>query len=214
MDKNKLKMDLTIPEEVDPNKKETDSPEISDTLLETINAQNMGEGTFLFNEEEGEELPEPDVDYKSGKELELLGEYSDEMINDILKNPSKYKFTSKKHGEMNLKEAMDKGYNPETDEFDGEKMKSKEEMMEGLSESDKEAINKITDPANAKIPPKDAEQFGITDENMIDKGSEELFLGGEEELDENAIAIPEGEGEAEEGMESDAALMAMLGGME
>lgn len=213
MDKNKITKDLSLPEKATNEGTSTDIPGVPDDLAATINAQNMGEGTFLFNEEpDEEEIPESTVQYKSGNDLELLGDYSEELINDIIKNPAKYKFVSKKHGQMNLKEAIDKGYNPDTDEFDKPKRKSKEQMTEGLSDSDKESIDKITDPSNAKVPAKDAEAFGISDERMIAK-DEATALPKE---GEGVTVPPEGGAPVEwaEGGEDMSGLMALLGGGE
>lgn len=175
-------------------------------VFEQIQSQNMGEGTMLLDEEPEDNEQEDDllIETKAEGEIEFEGEYSEKIIEDILKNPGKYKMTSPKHGEMNLKEAFDNGYNPETDEFDKGKRKTKEEFTEGLSDSDKEAIDHLTDPANAKIPPADAEMYGVTDPRMI-AGNEEDMLAEMPATEEGLM--PEGEGEMDLG-----GLEALLGG--
>lgn len=194
---------LDDPKAEDKEVKKTSDNKIGDDLFNQLLSQNMGEGTFEEIKPEVEEK-EADVKYKVSSEIEPLGKYSDEIVKDIMSNPAKYKMKSPKHGEMNLKEALDKGYNPETDEFDRKKKRSKEEITAGLSDSDKESIDKITDPKSAKIPPKEAEALGVKDPNFIAQEDVPTDLV----MPEAQPPIAEGQ-EGEEGM---AGLEALLGG--
>lgn len=168
---------------------EKEKPEINDELLDIFQSQNMGEGNLEIIDEEDElEENEPEIEMEADSEIEFEDEYADDLLKDIMANPSKYRLKSKKHGEMNLKDALDDGYNPETDEFDREPIRSKEEMMEGLSDSDKEAINHMTDPRNANIPDKDAEAMGIDNALFSPEDEEELMLDSpEEDLEEEDL---------------------------
>lgn len=193
---------LDDPKAEDKEVKKTSDNKIGDDLFNQLLSQNMGEGTFEEIKPEVEEK-EADVKYKVSSEIEPLGKYSDEIIKDIMSNPAKYKMKSPKHGEMNLKEALDKGYNPETDEFDRKKKRSKEEITAGLADSDKESIDKITDPKSAKIPPKEAEALGVKDPNFI----------AQEDVPTDLV-MPEAQpvAEGQEGEEGMAGLEALLGG--
>lgn len=193
---------LDDPKAEDKEVKKTSDNKIGDDLFNQLLSQNMGEGTFEEIKPEVEEK-EADVKYKVSSEIEPLGKYSDEIVKDIMSNPAKYKMKSPKHGEMNLKEALDKGYNPETDEFDRKKKRSKEEITAGLADSDKESIDKITDPKSAKIPPKEAEALGVKDPNFI----------AQEDVPTDLV-MPEAQpvAEGQEGEEGIAGLESLLGG--
>lgn len=193
---------LDDPKAEDKEVKKTSDNKMDDDLFNQLLSQNMGEGTFEEIKPEVEEK-EADVKYKVSSEIEPLGKYSDEIVKDIMSNPAKYKMKSPKHGEMNLKEALDKGYNPETDEFDRKKKRSKEEITAGLADSDKESIDKITDPKSAKIPPKEAEALGVKDPNFI----------AQEDVPTDLV-MPEAQpiAEGQEGEEEMAGLEALLGG--
>lgn len=212
MAKDKLIEDLSVPETPGADTKKDKAPAMTPELFDTINSQNMGDGTFLFDEEptDGEKNAEPSVEYKPKSGIEMTGPYSDEMFADIMKNPSKFFFVSKKHGKMNLKDAIDKGYNPDTDEFDKPKRKSKEELTEGLSDSDRESINKITDPANAKVPPKDAEKYDIKDDRFIAKPEGQMLP--EEVAAPTAAPAVEGEATPEGEANGNEDIMALLSG--
>ena len=193
---------LDDPKAEDKEVKKTSDNKIDDDLFNQLLSQNIGEGTFEEIKPDVEEK-EADVKYKVSSEIEPLGKYSDEIVKDIMSNPGKYKMKSPKHGEMNLKEALDKGYNPESDEFDRKKKRSKEEITEGLSDSDKESIDKITDPKSAKIPAKEAEALGVKDPNFI----------AQEDAPTDMV-MPEAQpvAEGQEGEEGMAGLEALLGG--
>jgi len=136
--KNEITEDLSLVKESPKAKEDKGDPsEMTPEVFDTIQSQNMGDGLLQLEPTEDPLREEPIADITAGTKIETLGKYSEEIMKDILNNPAKYKFKSKKHGEMNLKDAMDKGYNPDTDEFDKPRKKSKEELMEGLSDSDK-----------------------------------------------------------------------------
>lgn len=197
MEKNKniLTNDKALYKEEQEKEAKNTDPMMTDDVFNAIQSQNMGDGLLSLPEAEIDVEDEAQVEYKVGKKFETYGKYTEEILKDIINNPSKYKMKSKKHGEMNLKEALDKGYNPETDEFDRPRIKSKEELTEGLSDSDKEAIERITSPESANIPPEDAKALGVTDERFIKKPKqEELFVP-------EAPAEDEAEAEPEEGKE-------------
>lgn len=205
--KNEITEDLSLVKESPKAKEDKGDPsKMTPEVFDTIQSQNMGDGLLQLEPKEDPLREEPIADITAGAKIETLGKYSEEIMKDILNNPAKYKFKSKKHGDMNLKDAMDKGYNPDTDEFDKPRKKSKEELMEGLSDSDKESINNITDPASAQVPEKDAEALGIKDERFIKKPSQEELFIPEAPIADGEESI---EGEDAAGMED---LLGLLGG--
>lgn len=209
IEKNKLTDDLSLVKETPKEDEPTgNKPKMTSDVFDEIQSQNMGEGLLELEPKEDVFRDKPIAEIKPKEDIEMLGKYSEEIIKDIMSNPAKYKFKSKKHGDLNLKDAMDKGYNPDTDEFDKPKRKSKEELMNGLSNSDKESINKITDPTSAQIPEKDAEALGVKDDRFIKKPSQdELFIPEAPAEDEKQPVASE---EESAGMDE---LMSMLGGV-
>lgn len=207
--KNNLTKDASLYKEASKKDEEKDKMQMTDEIFGTIQAQNMGDGLLTLPDEEKEIDDDVEAEYKVGKDFETYGKYTEEILQDIIKNPSKYKMKSKKHGEMNLKEALDKGYNPDTDEFDREPIKSKEELTKGLSDSDREAIEKMTSPEAAQIPPEDAKALGVEDERFIKKANQGADAVPETPVTDGEDVLPEGGEGADDGM---AALMAMMGG--
>lgn len=210
MEKNKniLTNDKALYKDEQEKEVKNTDPMMTDDVYNAIQSQNMGDGLLTLPEAEIDVEDEAQAEYKVGKEFETYGKYTEEVLKDIINNPSKYKMKSKKHGEMNLKDALDKGYNPDTDEFDKPRIKSKEELTEGLADSDKEAIERMTNPESANIPPEDAKALGVEDERFIKKPNQEELFVPETPAEGEAEAEPEeGEGDAA-GME---ALMAMMG---
>lgn len=207
--KKNLTKDESLYEELPKKDEDKDETQMTDGIYETIQSQNMGEGLLTLPDKDIELDEDVAAEYTVGKDFETYGKYTEEILQDIIKNPSKYKMKSKKHGEMNLKEALDKGYNPDTDEFDKEPIKSKEELTEGLSDSDKEAIDKMTSPEAAQIPPEDAKALGVEDERFIKKANQQAEALPEAPTEGGEDILPEGEEGGDDGM---AALMAMMGG--
>lgn len=207
--KKNLTEDQSLYEELPKKDEDKDKTQMTDGIYDTIQAQNMGDGLLTLPDEDLELDEDVAAEYTVGKDFETYGKYTEEILQDIIKNPSKYKMKSKKHGEMNLKEALDKGYNPDTDEFDKEPIKSKEELTKDLSDSDKEAIDKMTSPEAAQIPPEDAKALGVEDERFIKKANQQAEAVPEAPTEGGEDILPEGGDGGDDGM---AALMAMMGG--
>jgi hypothetical protein len=138
-----------------------------------INMMMTGENsTGLFNPNVEDIVEEDDKDkvhvdtketlnIKTGKTTNISKKYQNAIIEDMKKNPDKFKIQTPE-GEMTVDEALKKGYNPVTKKF--EKSKHRENIdaaMSRLNDQDKQKISELTDPANVGLAPADAEQFGI-----------------------------------------------------
>jgi hypothetical protein len=159
---------------------ETDGQELNPEILQEIFATNMGEGTLeeVDPEVEDDEDKNPMVGYEHDEDSMVAeGQYADKIVEDVLTHPEKYVVKTSK-GEMNLKDAMEEGWDPESDTFDEENSirNQEEKILGGLGDSDRAEIERMTNPSNAKIPPAEAGQFGIDPTNPMVAGA-----GGMEE---------------------------------
>lgn len=109
---------------------------------------------------------------KIGKADASKSKYANAFQEDIMKKPNKYKIMTPR-GEMTVAEAMKKGYNPITKRFEKEKdiEKLKAKHLEGLNEADKAKINELTDPSAARIPAKEASQYGVEPDSPMIEGN-------------------------------------------
>ena len=102
-----------------------------------------------------------DVDMELGDVEEKIGEYGDEMVDDMKMHPEKY-IVNTPRGQMTLKDAIKKGWSPKTGDFTEEDFD--EFVKEGrskLAPSDQEMLEKLTDPHNAGIPAAQGEELGL-----------------------------------------------------
>lgn len=163
---------------------ETDNQEMNPDILEEMFMTNMGEGMLEEKSPDLEDEEDPEVEFKAKKDsVEPLGQYADKVIEDVMANPAKYTVQTSE-GEMNLKEAMDEGWDPETDTFDRENStrKKEEDILGGLGDSDRNAIQQMTSPSNAQFPQGEADQFGLEPGNPLLAGGPGA-PGEEEEMD-------------------------------
>lgn len=165
-------------EEAETSEEEQQESEIDGEVLKAMlmTGENT-EGTFTPDEDDSEDQEDlhQEVDEEAEvvtKEVrEKLGDYENELLFDLKENPDKYKVKTSQ-GELPLIEALQRGWNPATRDFDGEtKGDQMKRDMAGLSEADREALQRITDPSAAHIPPAEAEKYGLDpDDPMVDKG--------------------------------------------
>ena len=117
--------------------------------------------------------------------------YAKNFQEDISKNPSKYSVMTPR-GVMTVAEAMREGYDPLTKRFNKDKsMKAlKDKHLEGLNKADKAKIEELTDPSAAKVPFKEAKEFGIDPNSaLIDRGEQPQEVPAQP-----GIPLPEAEG--------------------
>lgn len=123
------------------------------------------QGNFV-SDDKGE-FEDSEIDYVQGRIQERLGKYKQEVVEDMIKNPDQYTLTTPE-GEMTLEKAIAKGYNPKTGRFDLDPISLDfEDRLNELGDSDKEAIQKIFSPQNARIPPAEAAQYGIPENSQL-----------------------------------------------
>lgn len=146
-----------------------------------INMMMTGENsTGLFNPNVEDIVEEDDkdklhmdtkenLDIKTGKTTNISKKYQNAILEDIKKNPDKFKIQTPE-GEMTIDEALKKGYNPVTKKF--EKSKHKENIdaaMSRLNDQDRQRLTGLTDPTNVGLAPADAEQFGLPGDSPMIK---------------------------------------------
>lgn len=108
---------------------------------------------------------------KPGKIKRKLGKYAEKFVFDMKKNPEKYMIETPR-GLMTIEEAIKQGYDPATKDFTDKGSKEAfEESLEGMSESTKEAIKRITSPENVQMPQAVAEGMGIEGDNPMVAGA-------------------------------------------
>lgn len=97
--------------------------------------------------------------------------YKTEFQKDMLKNPEDYMINTPK-GEMTVKEAMQKGYDPITKRFNNSAAKKKEDILNQLNDKDRAAVEKLFDPSQVGLAPADAQSLGISpNSNLIKKSN-------------------------------------------
>lgn len=148
------------------NNKKLDSKTIEDMLMTGENTQGMFEPDDKNPNEEEPELNE-EVDEKAKRKLDKSEtkpseKYADSFKNDLLKHPEEYKVQTPE-GEMTIAKAIKRGYNPITKRFEKAHNQNnvKESFLSQLNDSDRQNIERITDPRAAQVAPADAERYGL-----------------------------------------------------
>lgn len=152
------------------DKKKSSGKQLDDEVLASMMAN--GDNTKGMFEPDESEVIDKDKDEKLHEEqtdevkLKTKGQakpskkYESAFQKDILKNPENYYINTPK-GEMTVKEAMSKGYNPLTRDFDNQTNSKLEQTMSMLNDKDREAVGKLFDPAQVGLAPADAESMGL-----------------------------------------------------
>jgi hypothetical protein len=114
-----------------------------------------------------EEVDE-EAEIKTGSIKARTDKYAKKFREGIMKHPQDYKVNTPR-GEMTIKEAMAKGYNPITKRFDETKVAGKivEKHTKELNDADKAAVESVLDPKSANIAPADASQFGLSSDSPM-----------------------------------------------
>ena len=119
------------------------------------------------------EEPDEDVKLKTKGEAKPSDKYKDKFKEDMVKNPDKY-FVDTPKGRMSIKEAKEQGYDPVTRRFKKRKDNSREAMLSEVNDKDKEAMQKLMDPAQLGLAPADAEGLGIKPDSPMVKQANPL----------------------------------------
>ncbi len=161
-------------------------------LQKILTTGESSEGGFSSNKEPEYTKSEDAPKITNTKVVERLGEYEDELIEKIKKNPSAFTMMTPK-GRMTVAEAFKKGYNPQTGQFDLPDIdEEKEKILSKQSPENQEALQRLTDPKGAHVPEGHAGMLGLS--------------GEEEYVDHPGMA------EEEEPQMDPAMMQAMMGG--
>ena len=114
-----------------------------------------------------DEDEKPEVDIKTSK-VKPLGKYENDFKNDLLKHPEQYTVETPM-GQMTVKEAMNKGYDPITKTFNKDETAKgiRERNLKGLNDADRKRLEDFTDPRSAKVPEKDAGMYGLNPDSPM-----------------------------------------------
>ena len=153
------------------DKKKSSGKQLDDEILASMMAN--GDNTKGMFEPDESEVIDKDKDEKLHEEqteevkLKTKGQakpskkYESAFQKDIIKNPENY-YIDTPRGRMTIKEAQEKGYDPITKRFNLKtNTKREEELLAQLNEKDREAVEKLMDPAQVGLAPADAQSMGI-----------------------------------------------------
>lgn len=147
----------------------------SDTIKEMMMTGDNSDGIFTPNIEEvtdKDEVVHENVDDEakvetSGEVTSKGDKYIKLLQSEMKNNPNDFIIRTPK-GNMKLSEALAKGYDPITREFNGPKLEDElNGMMAGLSDADKQSIANLTNPMNARIPQAEAGKYGLDANNPM-----------------------------------------------
>lgn len=182
MEQTKLKLGQGTKNQDD---KQLDQEALQRMLMEGEDTKGM----FTPNKEEQEkaEAEEPIGSAEFGKVKERFGKYSKQMFEDMKKNPHNYLIETPR-GVMPVTEAIRKGYNPATKEFDEamdtEKQAGKIFEEEGVSPEEAQRIKQMLGMMGGEqAPPQDPNMMqdpnAVQDPNaQVAQPVPEAMLGG------------------------------------
>ena len=191
-----------------------------EVLKEMMMTGDNTNGLFEPNEEElldEDEKAHEDVDEEaevksSGKVTEKGKKYIKLFQDELKDNPGEFMINTPE-GQMTVKEAIKRGFNPETGEFDEAPEDKLNGMLEGLNDADKEGIQGLLDPRNANIAPADAAKFGLDPSNPMVQQPAASAVPGQEAMMQQGMPqgtpLPQEQAGAPQG---GADIAALLGG--
>ena len=167
------------PEVKHEEKKKSSGKPLDDEVLASMMAN--GDNTRGMFEPDESEVKDKDEklheDQDESAKLKTKGnakpseKYKTEFQKDMIKNPEDYMINTPK-GQMTVKEAMQKGYDPITKRFNKVPTKKKEDTLNQLNDKDRAAVEKLFDPSQLGLAPADAQEMGIDPKsNMIRQGN-------------------------------------------
>lgn len=160
-------------------------------------------GNFKPTKDVAFEEEKPSV-ITSVKMREPLGKYKKSLQEQVQANPGMYSMMTPQ-GRMTVKEAIRKGFNFQTGEFDKPDIeKEKERILNGVPEEQRRNVKRLTKPRQAELPEEEAQEMGIEDPaNAMVKRKRPMPVEAQAETEQ----APEGEAPVDA-----AALQALLGG--
>lgn len=170
-------------------KKTSSDKKLDPNILEEMLMTGENNEGDLFEPDKKDSEDEPakikeDVDKDAERKLDKgkvtpSDKYAKNFKNDLLKHPNDYK-VSTPEGEMTIAEAMKRGYNPITKQFEErhDPSKIKESFLGELNDTDRTNIERITNPEAAQIAPADAEKYGLTPDSPMVRPNQPAPLPG------------------------------------
>lgn len=161
------------------DKKKSSGKQIDEDILASLiangdNTKGMFEPDESEVKEKDEKLheePDEEAKLKTKGDAKPSDKYATEFQKAMIKNPEDYMVNTPR-GEMTIKEAMAKGYDPITKRFNNEVANKKENTLNKLNDKDRAAVEKLFDPSQLGLAPADAEAMGLkADSNMIRQGN-------------------------------------------
>lgn len=153
-------------------------------ILSSMIPENAGKGTLHEDKKDEELYEKPDIKGETKEKITDMHKYAAEVAKGIAKNPSEY-YVETSEGVMSIKEAMAKGWNPDTGEFDLDPVVDDSEAeLEGLSENDRNVIKQLTSRSNAQIAPADMSGMLGDAEDMPEE-----MLAGQSEDEEDVLSV-------------------------
>lgn len=163
------------------NKKKSSGKQLDDEVIASMMAN--GDNTKgMFEPDESEvvdkdkkeklhEDPDEKVKLKTKGDAKPSEKYATEFQKDMIKNPENYYINTPK-GEMTVKEAIQKGYDPLTKRFNKGDTNKKDEILSQLNDKDRAAVEKLFDPSQVGLAPADATSMGLKpNSKMIRQGN-------------------------------------------
>lgn len=158
---------------------EIDQELIEQMLLTGDNEKGMFTPDKKDKDEHGnkieEEKPDESMKLSKVKQGKVSEKYQTAFKEDMTKHPEKYKINTPR-GEMTVKEAIQKGYDPITKTFRAKQKlnAAAEKELAKVNDKDREGILNLMNPANLHLKEADAAGLGVTKPSMIQKAENPL----------------------------------------
>lgn len=138
----------------------SDEREMIEAMIMSPSSKDQFNTTF---EEDLEEAEEKEELFKIDGDREMSDKYKEKLVDYALKHPDDVLIETP-DGEMTMKEAIERGYDPATGQFMQEMADGRPKMEDHFGQLGPEDMAKMKqhfDPRNTDITPKEAERMGI-----------------------------------------------------
>lgn len=164
-----------------PDKKDSKDKSLDeDVITEMLKTGENTSGMLTPKDEEEHEEEDEKAKVKVGKEVKPSKKYEKEFKDDMLKHPDQYKIMTPE-GEMTVSEAVRRGYNPMTKQFEASRSQQelKDKYLSGLNDADRSAIEQLTNPSAAQVAPADAEMYGLPSGSPMIRPEQAAMMGAQ-----------------------------------
>lgn len=154
----------------DDGSKKMDEDALREMMMTGDNSAGLFEpdpDQLLDEDEKAHEDVDEKAEVKSSGKVTEKGKKYIKLFQDELKdNPGDFTINTPE-GQMTVKEAIKRGFNPETGTFEDAPEDKLNGMLGELNEADKDGISKLLNPSNANIAPADATKYGLKASNPM-----------------------------------------------